>query len=272
VGNGIVQVYLDSLTANPALQPGMAMYVQNGSGAYSSVQVIDIVPPFSDAQGSHGWGFRFKQPPITVPFTKGAPVFCDIWGQQTAVIFENNVVEIDSKAGGFGLGLSGPFYLDDPLPPLDSAFVQANPVHGLSWNGPPLVPLPVTPSNPRTAQHAWLYQRVLIRDNFVRRASNLIFGGAGTQGIVANSCQSLIIENNVIGTLSSPPLDQYNQPLELTYTDTIFVKSFNNTWADGKPRQIFSNPHWYGNPVHWVDEIQTLADDVIWVFARKRRR
>lgn len=123
------------------------------------------------------------------------------------------------------------------------------------------------------AKYPWVFQEAIVRDNYLRKV-----GGAPdpesylTRAIILTSTQNLIVESNIIWDMNqNPGTNQYHRAHTIDYADSQAAKAFNNQYPIGKLIQAFNDPSWYNNTDYWLDEIETLAEDVVWAWSDKRK-
>jgi hypothetical protein len=277
---GTATVRLRLAGADPGYVPGVVLQVSRTDSSYLNpnfsrdvyllnVALVTVNDPPVWPSGVYSQ-FTFQNPGGNL--AADDYVKCELWSQQSLFLFEDNILELAlSPEGGtftgpVGVEIIGPYCGDGgipalactsaPLPPPNPYIISGggNGVHGLD-NG-------------------WIAHRVIVRDNILRKVSDKADQDTLTAswGIRVNSCESLFVDGNIIGQINSPDLTVYWRPHELDYSNVRYVRSFNNQYPDGKLRQLFNDPGFYGNLDFWLDEIETEIEYMFLNLGRKRRK
>jgi hypothetical protein len=249
----LLVLLFDTTNADPGFIPGVVVRIskQSNTLVYADAYVTAVAWESS----------KFKvtaRSPSASDFTQNDLVYCDLWFQQSLFQIEDNIFEVALAPLGYmtvspvGVLAEGPWW-NGSVP--GNPYV-INPVYGL--------------------EDGWNVQLGIIRDNLIRKVGNgsdPIQAPAAYQtlssGIRINSCENLIVEGNIIGQMSNALLSWTLQPHEVDYSNARTYKAFNNQYPTGRLRQLFNDPSWEGNLEFWVDEIETLADDMLWVWNKK---
>lgn len=245
VVGSVVTVALDSPGADPGYVQGLAIRASVGQNNTPAPAA-----PYFDAEllsvgfnsSTNKYEMTFNQPSNV--FSTTAPnniATIDLWFQQSLYLFEDNVVELALEQSQFrpqaaGIVFLGPYWQDPNL-------------HGFN-NG---------------AKYPWLLQSGIIRDNHVRKVGGVLDPGPDLSGAISfDACRNLIAEGNVF-PLMNAGTTYTNKVNVFVYSNSMNVKAFNNQTPDGQLWRFYNDPRYLNNNDNLRSEIQTTADDMLWI-------